>query len=87
MVAAEDVGIYYSISYPRSQSIRYNKIIYTPTRVLFSRLKHIAPPRILYLFGIEIAVSVRESGVEKVAHLLSFLIGKSCAEVIGPGIF
>lgn len=79
MVAAHYRGEDEAVFNTRKQTIRYHKIVDTPTYVLRAGREHIAPPGILDLVGIKRAEGVLETALEKLGEFAALFVGKSRA--------
>ena len=78
MVAAENLIVNLRTPQLIRNSVRHHKIINTPTRILLTRLKAVAPPAVLNLLRMQITEAVRKTRSLQLTELSTLLIRKAC---------
>ena len=87
MVAAKDLRVYFCVFKLGIQALGGKEIVYSPTGVPLAGLEAVAPPGIDSLkSGVEMPPGVCESCLQKVGHLLPFLVREAGVVAVGLGV-
>ena len=88
MVGAQNICVYFSVLKPAFQLGRGNKIINSPSCVLFHCLKPVRPPGInVLLIRIKISERINKAALQDSGKTFSFFIGKSRIFAVAFWIF
>ena len=79
VVASHNIRKYFRISDGRSDTVRHQEIVNTPSRIILSCVIHIGPPCIRAgLFRIQLTESISKSRIKQSRKLFPLLWRKSC---------
>ena len=84
----ENIGEDAGILYPRHQPFGHQKIVNTPSRILFPRVEPVAPPRIRpFQARMQTPEGIREACAQQFGHLSALLVGEPSVAAVGFRVF
>ena len=87
MIAAENIGANRGGNQAALQTIRSEKIVNPPTRILLAGMEPIAPPAVCSRqIRMEIPESIRKTGGKELRHFSALLVAESRVAAVGAGV-
>ena len=88
VVGAEDFVVNFRVAQLRPQGVGHDKVVDSPPRVVVSGVETVGPPGInVLLCRVKIPEGIGKAGIQQLAELAPFLIGKAGVKMIGLRIF